>query len=693
MAYPSFLQPFGAMPNPMPYDPLALGLGGFPYQPWPPGVDPALASPIALAAAGVGNWLAGIVPPFVNALMTPAFGSFPSLMQTAWPQPAMDPKTSQDAIAFASLLSQQRVTDLIAAEGQVPAPVLTQLRHPGQSVQWSVPGPDGQLVTAKLHRLAPPTDDCGWVLQADVYEGDQRKSSQQVRVYDIRANRARPTDFREAVARIWGPINQRASEGDDVRVGVACTDGLGLSTATTVVSQQVNRQREARRELTEGGGGTFIPRGGHAQEDADYERFFRQMLGPNFPRDLESLLKDLPLPTPARGHEGSRRPMLSRATSDSNMSDADYDSGYESDGEFTAADKDEDYLPRLLRLRSADPRPTMSESGTQTEGVLKDSAAPAPAPAPARPPAAAHPPASATGVVTPAQAPAASALAALQEQPPPADLQPPLVPMPMPMVPEKALPPVSSSRRDPPARGVRSQREIEKQRAELSRGIDVLSKAASDFRVKHLPDVPAGDPGAEPDRKGLGRSSSVPDLRAATPALTRALGKARSESDLQTLGQPTKPGLVTREMTELFRAIDLFSTPRSRIKRAFGLAASDPLGDMMEKRIAPLIDRIREKVPPNAPKRPDAYVLEALSKAAQNAFGALPSDQQSRLRKAFADNHDVLRAVHKSRDRALTFMSAPDGDVTSAAFRSAARRQAALTYTIAALEQASKARV
>lgn len=146
-------------------------------------------------------------------------------------------------------------------------------------------------------------------------------------------------------------------------------------------------------------------------------------------------------------------------------------------------------------------------------------------------------------------------------------------------------------------------------------------------------------------------------------------------------------------MTELFRAIDLFSTPRSRIKRAFGLAASDPLGDMMEKRIAPLIDRIREKVPPNAPKRPDAYVLETLSKAAQNAFGALPSDQQGRLRKAFADNHDVLRAVHKSRDRALTFMSAPDGDVTSAAFRSAARRQAALTYTIAALEQASKARV
>ncbi|KAI1696811.1 hypothetical protein Ddc_20114 [Ditylenchus destructor] len=93
-----------------------------------------------MAAAAAGNWLAGVIPTVFNAVRTPEFEGFPSLLQVALsPQPTRD--DAPEMIGFANLINEQGATDAFIGGKERSHKLLAQLQAPGQSQEWSGQSP------------------------------------------------------------------------------------------------------------------------------------------------------------------------------------------------------------------------------------------------------------------------------------------------------------------------------------------------------------------------------------------------------------------------------------------------------------------------------------------------------------------------------------------------------------------------
>jgi hypothetical protein len=667
MAHSSYLHPFSVMPNLVPFGPAPLGFGGVPYQPWPPGVNPSLAQPIALAAAACGGVLEGIVHPFIHAWITPAFGSFPSVIQARLPalpgpNPHLDQANAAAALGFVEMLKERRATNLIVAEGKVPSALLAQLQRSGQTVQWQVQGNDGRVLTALFRRHDGMTEDGSWLLQSEILDGSREIASTFVQVHQ--ADLSRPREARGAIASALGTMRRLEDLGEAPQLVVGCNDGVSDSSSVVLEAfahdeQQRSREKQGRDE----GPWTRDESQPLSPQALAYAKLFAGLHGEGAIDAVTAFLKG-----------GSKLPPLHGCDAPplSGRRQEPPDAGHDADSESSSVNGEEEQLmwddnPSLTalvsdlksdmeELRHSYLRPAVSEISTQTERSSEESPSPAPAkrPAPPAPPARSTPP------------------PALQTSPTPQT--PPTVQLPV--TPKPTRPPAAAQGSDP-----RNERRaavlIQRKKAELARLSEKLLMEANDYRVKHLPDVP----------KTRLRSKSMPDLGADDAALTKALGKARSESDRQAVGS-TGRGPLTHEMTQLFLAVDNSVKVGARFSRAPRATSPNPLGDMIGTGMTTLIDHLRAEAALVPPERREKYVLDTLVKAATRSFQALPPAQRSRVRKAFRDGGGVIKAVHQARDEQLALMQAFSNDSPSVEFENASRRRLALEYTITALEHA-----
>ncbi|OWQ92073.1 hypothetical protein CDN99_06890 [Roseateles aquatilis] len=139
-----------------------------PNTPWPPldpGINPAHLLHLEHDVLG----LPPSIPTYLNATMLPFTGSYlPPVMQAALP-PVGTPLHPQGFIGFLAGLHQQSITDVMmvrGGQGTFGSPLLQQLGRPGQSVTCSVPGADGQPVTATVYRTDVPCEDGSWLMQS-----------------------------------------------------------------------------------------------------------------------------------------------------------------------------------------------------------------------------------------------------------------------------------------------------------------------------------------------------------------------------------------------------------------------------------------------------------------------------------------------------------------------------------------------
>lgn len=399
----SYSQPIGVVPNRVPFGQLPLAAGIAPSQSWPPGGDPLLDRRVAVAAAAAGCWLAGIVPPFINALMTPAFGGFAPVMQAALPQPTRDPARCAEAIAFASTLKAKDITDLIVAEGQVPSALVAQLRRHGDMVQWQVPGADGRPVTAIFRRLDGMTDDGSWLLQSEVNDGHRQDSTQFVRMHEALVDPKRPQRLSDDAERVNRSMQNRASQGEDTRLAVACEDGLSHSSPATLAMFQAYHAYQAYQAADQAQRMERVqawinacpsdPSQGLSQDGREFAQVLAGTFGPQGADAMDNFQRNLPRggpvhpPMSTRGHERTG-PDVEVSQDERDLASDTSSLGGDNQMFFDDGGSDASLVARLGRLRSTDTGPTMSDSGTQTDPVspISSKAGSEPKPEPTREP-------------------------------------------------------------------------------------------------------------------------------------------------------------------------------------------------------------------------------------------------------------------------------------------------------------------
>ncbi|RZI62142.1 MAG: hypothetical protein EOP37_04400 [Rubrivivax sp.] len=700
-------QPFDVMPTPFQGGLANNGFNPFVAQPWPalaPGI--LEINLLSLAAAAAGQWLAGIVPPLLNATMTPAFQGFPPLMQAALPlsQPDMDPR---GAIAFATALGEGGITDLIVAEGQVPGPLLARLRMPGQSQGWQVPGPDGQPVTATFHRVDAPTDDGSWLLQADVSHGGQMMSSQLVRMHEAIADPRRPQLFREGVARGHASWTGQCAAGQDARMAVVCEDGARRSGAAAVLLRQLSQE-----QAHESGWGSDESASPDQLRRANNE-FIRACAGsrgPAFAENQEMFLKAGLKRSTERASEGPdeyrrtgspppqslfQSPFCSLQRRAAAVSDSGVDSQSDVD-----TDDDADSAS-CFSLSSAGDAELDARPGDERLAEFDDHTA-AVAPEPSNldkpiPDARALPPPS-----TPGSKSLNGAKVSPQDAVPRA---PASTPVP---APASALSPGPGS--DVLLTGLRAAMPAQKgtiseearlltrlpeapthDPAAADRAAELLKERKIMATMARLPKPPAGQP----------RSRSAPDLsqvsKEAEATTTRALAQARSasEPDLRKT-PPARP--LQETMGSLFREIDASLGLRQRMKRSFTFNNGNARAlDQVTERMRRVVDQLRRVHEQRAGADADAgaeagFIVENLARSADHAFKALTLAAQLRLADAFHGNGGQLAALRGARDdllKTMTRLSDTKSGVPGTLgpdFAVAQRKHEALNYTIAALE-------
>ena len=697
--------------NPLPFDILSTsypgglandGFNAFLQQPWPvltPGV--LEASLLTVAAAAAGGWLAGIVPPRLNAAMTPTFGGFPPMMQAALPlsQPDMDPR---GAIAFATSLSERSITDLILSEGRVPGPLLARLRMPGQSQSWQTRGPDGQPVTATFHRVDVPTDDGSWLLQADVWHGGRMMSSQLVRVHEAITDPYHPQAFRDSVARGHEAWSRRAGEGQDARMAVVCEDGARSSGAAAVLLRRASHEQslEAGRSSASTAIADELARDdkayigecartrGHAfcEGRAAYLNLAAKRTARDF-RDVPDERPGAGLPPEAllrppfmsmqhrmqRVDDSDGRSSVGTSTRGSysidDLSSQDSDDGFDHDrfetdsmdGWSVVSAEDASMVP----WRSASVR-TLSDVEVQTETSEPVVVQEHPAPAGSRRPE-----------------------SALLDEPVPAGLASRQI----------LTPTLATSLAEVEWLMAQAPRVPTHDPAAADRARDQRNDERIIAAMARLPKAPATLP----------RSRSAPDFqrptREAEAATTRALAQARSASESH-LTEDARARPLAAAMGDLFQEIDHSLGQAQALKRRLGLGdGTDRAQSQTTDQMMLLVDRLRrahQKRRPVEQKAVDdggaTFIVDNMAKAAAKAFKDLPAASRLRLVDAFHRNDGALAGMRRARDEQLKAMNQLS-DVTKggsgslgAEFRMAQRKHEALSYTIAAMEFAVPAK-
>lgn len=287
-------QAFGDTVCHFPHGPVGLGAAAFfPHPGSPLHPEVLCANLITMAAAAAGNWLAGVIPTVFNAVRTPEFEGFPSLLQAAL-SPHYTKNDAPEMIGFANLLNEQDATDVFIGGQERSHKLLAQLQVPGQSLEWSGQSPGEPPVTVRFQRTGEMTDDGSWVMRTDLYHGHELKSSRSTRVHTVSDDARQPEEFRDDVSHGFQSCLGRMAQGEDPRIAVVCEDGATLSGAMAATMQQMHR--EFQRSTHDGVHAVSSPQADQ-RSSREYQETCRQTLGQGFAKGMEPFL-----------HVGARQP-------------------------------------------------------------------------------------------------------------------------------------------------------------------------------------------------------------------------------------------------------------------------------------------------------------------------------------------------------------------------------------------------
>lgn len=276
-----------------------VGLGAaslFPNPGSPLHPEVLCANLISMAATAAWSWLAGVIPPVANAVRTPEFEGFPSLLQVALsPQPTRD--DAPEMIGFANLINEQGATDAFIGGKERSHKLLAQLQAPGQSQEWSGQSPGEPPVKVRFVRTDEPTDDGSWVMRTDLYHGHELKSSRSTRMHHVCDDDRRPEQFREDVSEGFRACLGRLEQGEDPRIAVVCEDGATFSGAMAVLMQQMHRAHE--RSGSDRPDAASSPQADQ-RSSREYQETCRQTLGQGFAKGMEPFLNVGARQPPAR---------------------------------------------------------------------------------------------------------------------------------------------------------------------------------------------------------------------------------------------------------------------------------------------------------------------------------------------------------------------------------------------------------
>ncbi len=701
--YPSFLQSLGVMPGCAPYGQPMYGPDALLHQAWPPlSPDVLCANLVSVAVAEAGNLLAGFIPALFNAVLTPSFNGFPSMLQGAMP-PFIPDRNAPGMVSFASLLAQQGTTDMFLAEEGARGQLLGQLRAPGDSMYWTMPGPGGQAVTATFYRTNLSTDDGSWVMQADVQHGDQVTSSQLVRMHEVIVDPRRPEQFRQRVAQGFNSCRHRLEQGQDVNPASFCANGARASGLVTTALYQDHCAYEHAHGWRSGDMTPEMLK----RETQEYLSENRHVRGHGFAevpgKFLDPSFVGWETPKPAGTPIGTVADCASHSDADS---DAESGPGSEIGSEGGSdVDSDTESLTDAVSLHAS------------RLGRLRRASAPAekplidlePGPHPAPVPSTSHP--------------AETPLIDLK-MPPPAVLHPPLIPSPAaaavspsthPKVVETQTPPEPLRTATQPVPGLSTkplpaearlaaQRQAEERLAaerradRLARQTTTNLRAAAalhdlsiELQMKHAPSVPVQMP-VPRSFKSEAELTHISASSLETAKLERNLASARKALSEPDLRKALENRPMQEKMASLFDAIEQSQEPSATLTRVGAQLLGRKGGHLDQTMInatGPLIDGLRRahaKVETGWTEQ--QFIAKSLANSAKKAFDELPLKSQTRLINAFAAGGGELAIAQRARDDAaaqMAQMSRRDRKLT-AAFTELQRRHEALHYGIAALE-------
>lgn len=698
--YPSFLQSLGVMPGCAPYGQPMYGPDALLHQAWPPlSPDVLCANLVSVAVAEAGNLLAGFIPALFNAVLTPSFNGFPSMLQGAMP-PFIPDRNAPGMVSFASLLAQQGTTDMFLAEEGARGQLLGQLRAPGDSMYWTMPGPGGQAVTATFYRTNLSTDDGSWVMQADVQHGDQVTSSQLVRMHEVIVDPRRPEQFRQRVAQGFNSCRHRLEQGEDVNPASFCANG---ARASGLVTAALFQDHCAYEHANGWRSGDPLPPQMLQRATNEFLAGGKLVRGPGFAavpgKFLDPSFVGWETPKPAGTPTGSVADYASHSDADS---DTDSGLGIEFSSEAgSEVDSDTESLTdafslnasKLGRLRRAseladkplidlEPEPQAvpgPPASRAAKDLLMDREVPSLPellqPLTPNPVAAAVPPTTHPKVAEP--------------QTPPEPLRTATQPVPGPST--KPLPVEARLAEQPRAGHLEGQTKTDPwaaaRKRELERQLDRVRGMQTELQMKHAPSVPVPRKfKSEADLTHISASSLE------TAKLERNLASARKALSEPDLRKALENRPMQEKMASLFDAIEQSQGPSATLTR-FGAQLLGRKGGHLDETMinatGPLIDGLRRahaKVESGWTEQ--QFIAKSLANSAKKAFDELPLKSQTRLINAFAEGGGELAIAQRARDDAvarMAQMSRRDRTLT-AAFTELQRRHEALHYGIAALE-------
>lgn len=703
--YSSFpnVQSLGVMPGCAPYGQPMYGPDALLHQAWPPlSPDVLCANLVSVAVAEAGNWLAGFIPALFNAVLTPPFNGFPSMLQGAMP-PFIPDRNAPGMVSFASLLAQQGTTDVFVAEEGARGQLLGQLRAPGDSMSWTTPGPGGQPVTATFYRTNLSTDDGSWLMQADVQHGDQVTSSQLVRMHEVIVDPRRPEQFRQRVAQGFNSCRHRLEQGQDVNPASFCANGARASGLVTAALFQDHCAYEHAHGWRSGDMTPEMLK----RETQEYLSENRHVRGHGFAevpgKFLDPSFVRWETPKPAGTPIGTVADYASHSDADS---DTDSGLGIEFGSEAgSEVDSDMESLVDALLLNAAIQAQQRRASAPAEKPLIDLEPGPQAAPVPSAshpaekplidlrvpPPTASDQPLIPSPVA--AALPPATHPKVAEPQTPPEPLRTATQPVPGPST--KPLPAEAHLAEQPRAGRLEGQTKTDRwaaaRKRELQRQLDLVRGMQTELRMKHAPSVPVPRRfKSEAELTHFSASSLEATKQAAT--LERNLAAIRKASSEPDLRKAVENRPMREEMANLFGAIQQSQGPLATLTRVgaqlLGLKGGH-FDETMINAMGPLIAGLRSahaKVGGGWTEQ--QFIANALASSAKKAFDELPPESQTRLVNAFAGEGGELAIAHRALDNAtaeMAQMSRREATLT-AKFTKLQRHQEALHYGIAALE-------
>lgn len=698
---------------------VCTSFGNYPCDPhvqaWPPlapGVNPTHL--LSVAAAAFGQAMHGLIAPMLNAtrfqaspwlppiVQFAAPPGMPGMPQTYVPYPSHPPQafsapypsagaplprtpsfsparpeprpsftpTKLDPQAFfasAAEILENDVSDIVLAHpapGEPEPAFFAALKHAGQSAIGELPMADGRTVRAEAIRLDGEAADGSWLLALNIDCPGEPPEHRLIRMHDVKT---RPEDgerFLADLKRIDASLAKNRCGEEGRTLGVICHDGATESGAVIAGLNALGEADDMRRESQESG--TPMPSPGQfARSQREFLQDGRETRGPLYAqgqdRDLEALTRLI--------YDMDLSPSEPPSEPAGNLAgeDALIDFGAETSPKKIWNEPARGMGPTVMDQPVA--------ASLQDKAVLRPQTA-----APAPQAKATVTDASASATATTAAAPALPTTTTTTALPPPPPSLPPDLAA---LVTPRSSPSAVRSR---PARPPSPRLTPTEQR-----NIQRLREQWSEQQAAKIPQLPASLRGAvsEPD---LSSRTSVGATE--TAALNRQLAAVRRAASEPALSTQGRAQPLTATLGDLF---DLAMRHDERSGAKGSGTANDELGvftthliDRMSPMVANLGLRYGQK--PDG-RGEQLYIAETLAKAARRAFEQLPPASQARITESWKQGGGAFgsaRAIQAEQTRRMAELSHPKStqgvDTLPPHFDRLARRQAALSYTLAAME-------